>query len=236
VALEAGKAVFVEKPVTLDPGEAQTMLTAAERCARPVLVDHIHLFSPAWQALKHRALAGPGRLRSIGSAGGNRGPVRPDTPALWDYGPHDVAMCLDLIGEKPRAVSATLETRLETGAGAAETILLRLSFADGVEAEILVGNAVETKQRRFTARFDGATMTYDDLAPDKLVIETGTGDAAGLDRNVEAVALPDTPPLDLALERFARAIAANDTGLESLRLAVAVVEVLAEADRALQRN
>ena len=232
-ALKAGKAVFIEKPVTLDPGEAHNLLALAERAGRPVLVDHIHLYSPAYRTLKDRAL-GAGHIHFIRSAGGNRGPFRADTSPLWDYGAHDIAMCLDLLHEKPVSVSARREESEEASEGYGENLALRLTFSDGVVAEIRVGNLMEVKRRFFAVYFDDSTMVYDDLMSDKLVIEPRTEGLGCIRRDVEIVPLPPTPPLDAALETFARAIAENDTNLRSLRLAVDVVDVIAECQQALE--
>ena len=49
---ERGVAVLVEKPLCLDLGEAMAFRKAAEQYRAPVLVDHLHLFSPAYRLLK----------------------------------------------------------------------------------------------------------------------------------------------------------------------------------------
>ncbi len=46
-----------------------------------------------------------GGARAIQSVGGAQGPFRPGVPVLWDWAPHDIAMCLDLVGETPSAVA-----------------------------------------------------------------------------------------------------------------------------------
>ncbi|MEE1569456.1 MAG: Gfo/Idh/MocA family oxidoreductase, partial [Alphaproteobacteria bacterium] len=48
-ALEAGLPVLVEKPLTLDVDEAKALRDLAERTDGLVMVDHIHLFSPAFR-------------------------------------------------------------------------------------------------------------------------------------------------------------------------------------------
>ena len=44
---------------------------------------------------------GLGPIREIAAVAGNRGPYREDVAVLWDWGPHDVAMALDLVGASP---------------------------------------------------------------------------------------------------------------------------------------
>ncbi len=231
-ALAAGKAVLVEKPLTLDLAEAEALLQRAEGAARPVLVNHIHLFSPAWRALKDRALAmGPAQF--IRAAGGNRGPFRADIPPLWDYAPHDIAMCLDLLGERPVSVAVEIEDRAETAEGLGEVFQLRLTFADGVAAAIRGGNLMDRKRRLFAVHFDGATMIYDDLAPDKLVVEPVIDDLCCTHRTSESVPLEPGMPLDNALLALAAAVRADSVDLSSLRLGVDVISVLQQCQDAL---
>lgn len=50
-ALQAGKPVFVEKPLALTLAQADTIVSEAERCNRAVAVDHVLRFSPIYRAL-----------------------------------------------------------------------------------------------------------------------------------------------------------------------------------------
>src|SRR5262245_7209975 len=76
-AIEYGKPVLVEKPVVQSRAEAICIRTALERRPVPIIVDHVHLFHPAFRALCRQA-SQLGPVRSIKSAAGNRGPYRKD--------------------------------------------------------------------------------------------------------------------------------------------------------------
>ncbi len=97
-AIEMGLPVMVEKPLTLDLAQAERIKRRAEALKVPVLVDHTLLFHPAYKTLKSLGRK-IGPIRRIRACGGNWGLFRDDTPPLWDYGAHDVAMSIDLIGE-----------------------------------------------------------------------------------------------------------------------------------------
>ena len=127
-AVAAGRAVLVEKPLTLDLGEARALRRFVGEHAGFVMVDHIHLFHPAYRALKAtgRRL---GAIRQIAAAAGNRGAYRDDAPVLWDWGCHDVALCLDLMGTPPETVDAERIEARSTAAGYGENIALRLRFS-----------------------------------------------------------------------------------------------------------
>lgn len=202
-AIEAGRPLLLEKPLALSVEAAQRIAAAA--AARPVfaMVDHVHLFHPAFEALK-RAAAERGPVLGIEAAAG--GPHRrPGVPALWDWGPHDVAMCIDLLGAAPQAVEAA---QLESHA-AGERLRLGLRFAGGVTASIDLD--MREKHRRFAVRLAGQTLLYDAAPP----------------------ADPAELPLARAVRAFAAAISAGSTSLASVELGVAVVRTLASCEARL---
>ncbi len=225
-ALDAGLAVLVEKPLTLDPAQAQALLEQARRRAGVVLVDHIHLFSPAYRKLKTLA-AGLGPVRAIRGEAGGWGPFRPDTTVLWDWGPHDLSMCLDLMGDAPETITARRTERRETDGGTGETIELDLDFPGAARADIALSNLRDGKRRRLEVRFDSETLVYDDRAAEKLTRVDGDGGG-------ERVPVEPGMPLSIAVAEFAAAIRKGSKDLESLRLGVDVVAVLAAADNHLE--
>lgn len=210
-AMEKGLAVLIEKPLTLDHLEALRIREIA--AGRPTIcrVGHIHLYAPAWRRLKQivREIA---PLRKIRTAAGNHGPYRLDTSVLWDWGPHDIAMCLDLLGTAPDQAEAHLVARKAVHGGLAERLRLRLRFGR-LEANIVVGTDMN-KTRQFEALCAGGTVLYDDLAPAKLTL------------NGVAVEIDPTPPLTVQIRDFAEAIRVGSVDLSDLDLGVTVVAVL----------
>jgi predicted dehydrogenase len=211
-AILAGIPVLIEKPLALSSADARAIRDLAIERKVLALVDHTHLFSPAFRALKALA-ARHGGVREIHSEAGNHGPYRPDVSVLWDWGPHDVAMCLDLMQEAPASAACTVRDRSPRDGGVAETVSIALSFPSGVPAQILLSNTTD-KTRRFRVRCADAELVYDDLSPHRLLVD-GTPVALGADL-----------PLTVAVREFAGAIAAGDWDRSSLDLGVGVVEVL----------
>jgi predicted dehydrogenase len=218
-ALDAGRAVMAEKPLALSVAEAEAIERRAEEVRRPVLVDHVYLFHPAWVELIRRSKAS-GSLRHVRSAGGNDGPLREDLPVLWDWAPHDIAMCLDLIGAAPDRVAARRVRRTWSTHGVGEVYALDLEFG-GVRAEIEVGNAMPSRVRRFEAAFEAATLVFDDAAPDRLT------------ENGAPVRLDPRPPLTCAVEAFADCVRSGAAAHPSLALGVEVVRTIARCEAAL---
>jgi predicted dehydrogenase len=228
-ALNAGLHVLVEKPMTLTTKDARRLVEASRANRKMVFVGHTHLFSNSFRTLKGMG-SRLGTLREIRSSAGNWGPYRPDTSVLWDWAPHDLAMCLDLIGGDPTVVSAqqVRTTMLPDGPG--ESIAITLEFGDLTRARINVSNIDHEKSRRFEARFDDGTLVYNDLAPCKLCLVTAA--------NAMSQELPvgNSLPLDNLLNEFATEIRSGSTSHTSLGLGVRVVELITECQHTLERG
>lgn len=207
-AVRSGIPVLIEKPLALSAADARAVRDAAKAAGVTAWIGHTHLFSPAFRALKG-LVARYGGVREIRGEAGNHGPYRTDVSVLWDWGPHDVAMCLDLMGCVPASAACTvLERESER-----ETVSIALSFPSGVPASIVVSNARE-KVRRFSVRCREATLVYDDLSPHKLTVD-GTPVAVGAEL-----------PLTVAVREFVAALGGAEPDYASLELGVAVVETL----------
>lgn len=225
-AIANGIPVLVEKPMTLSADDARTLVDRAGRERVLVMVGHTHLYSAAFRELKSRG-ALLGDLLHTRSAGGNWGPFRPDTPVLWDWGPHDVAMCLDLFDAAPTRVDARRVVVEESERARGETIEIALDFEEGRQAQIRVSNLERTKQRCFEATFAGGTLVYDDLAAEKLVYRAAPG-AAG-----QALPLDASMPLTNELSEFCRLVTSGQRTDPSLELGLRVVQVLASCQSRL---
>ena len=213
-ALDKGLAVLVEKPLTLDLAQAEAL--TAQASGAIAQVDHIDLHSPAWRALRRR-LPGIGRIGDIEGAWANRGPWRPDTPGRWDYGPHPLAICIDLLGAEPDRVNAR---PIVQGRGG-ELIEADLGWDGGATARLRFGNGAESRQRRFTVRGETGTLEYDDAAADKARLDGAP------------VRFAPEAPLAAVLARFAAAIRLGSPDSGDMGLALGVVRTLSRIDSAL---
>lgn len=84
--------MLVEKPVTLHPDDANDLVSMGGIG----FAGHTRLYSQAWREFKKNA----GRPVRVFAGGTDKDP-------WWDWGPHVVAMCLDL-GVDPREAEITL--------------------------------------------------------------------------------------------------------------------------------
>lgn len=99
--LEAGIPLFIEKPLALTRADAESLAEmAALRPRVPILVDHLLLFSELYAPIRERVHRGRAEGATVDRmwitwTGAKK---REDTPALWDYASHVIALALDLFG------------------------------------------------------------------------------------------------------------------------------------------
>lgn len=209
--LEAGRPVLVEKPVALSVADAAALVDLASRRGGIAHVNHIDLVHPAVARLRAELplIGGFAGLEMVLSG---PGAVRADCPPLWDFGPHAIALCLDLAGEV-----LAVEDQGESGRGDHRFSIV---FAGGLRARLTCGNGAPVKRRRLIAEGPLGRLIYDDCAAAKLVHR----DAAGQERALPI--LDRRTPLECRLARFADAVRRGSEDWTDLVLGRRVVEVL----------
>ena len=163
-ALEAGKHVFVEKPIALREDEAEILIRLADERGLVLMVGHLLLYHPAVTRLKELLDSGQlGDIYYLYSERRNLGKVRHDENAMWSLAPHDIAVALYLLGEMPAAVSAQGQAYLQPGIE--DTVFFTLRFADGRLAHSHVSWLDPHKVRRLTVVGSRQMAIFDDVEP-----------------------------------------------------------------------
>ena len=128
-ALNAGKHVFVEKPLTIDVGEAEALCALADKAGLTLMVGHLLQYHPVYVKLREMVAAGElGRLLYVYSNRQSLGKFRREENVLWSFAPHDISMILGLVGEDEADAGAG-----GTGAaGAADAVHIGLAVLGGV--------------------------------------------------------------------------------------------------------
>src|SRR5713226_1366142 len=112
-ALENGKHVFVEKPFTSTPQQAEELIELAERKRLKIMVDHTFLFTGAVKKMRELVDDGIlGNLYYYDSTRVNLGLFQHDVNVVWDLAPHDLSIMDYIIRRNPEAVVATGEKHL----------------------------------------------------------------------------------------------------------------------------
>jgi predicted dehydrogenase len=156
-----GMPVMLEKPMALDRDSLDRI--SRIRSAAPVLINHIHLFSPTFEEIRSMISQRDGDVRII-SCGAGPGPVR-DYSSLWDYGPHDVSMCVGLLGPE-----ASLSWSECVASGDSRTYRMIIGSC-GSEADVTVSNGSPEKIRILRVEFDGHVAIYDDRSSVKFRLD-----------------------------------------------------------------
>lgn len=225
-----GIPVMVEKPLCLNLAEAYDLKALVETKEIPVMVDHTQLFHPAYKVLKDCA-KDLGKVRFIRSEGMAFGPFRPDVPVLWDWAPHDISLCLDLLAKIPDRVSAL---------GNRSTVTLWLDFSDGSFAWISNSNVSQKKRRVLTVYFDHHILVLDDLAANKLVkfeVDfTSLYDSSPTIDSGTALAAPDGMPLIHAVKYFVQGIRGGDLTGFGLDFACDVIRTIDAAQHSIDNG
>src|SRR5690606_13121734 len=106
-ALEAGKHVFVEKPLALDLDQAEALVRTAEERGLCLMVGHLLQYHPAYEKLRALVREGAlGRLLYVYSSRLSLGKFRREENVLWSFAPHDISMLLGLFGSEPSHVTS----------------------------------------------------------------------------------------------------------------------------------
>lgn len=227
-AMGRGLPVFVEKPLTLNMRDATAIAAQHNLTPAPFFVDHIYLFHAGFRALKS-ALAGAGRIKAISSIGGNWGPFRSDTSTVWDWAPHDIAMCMDLVGHNPDEMTCQ---RPETGKnGQGQRLEFSMTFPGPCEARINIGNIFQKRRRQITVYAEAATLRFEDEAEPSVVRYPAADPFEDLRGNGETINFSGNPPLTQALLEFCHAIRQNDQSSAQLKLGTDVVALIERLDR-----
>jgi predicted dehydrogenase len=165
-ALEAGRHVFVEKPLALTVADSEELCLVAERNRRTLMVGHLLLYHPAVLVAKRALDDGElGEPRYLHSQRVNLGVVRANENAWWSLAPHDIAVAMFLLGGSPSAVSATGGCFLQPARQVEDVAFATLRWRDGRVAHIHVSWIDSHKRRTLTIVGSKRSLTIDGTAP-----------------------------------------------------------------------
>jgi predicted dehydrogenase len=165
-ALEAGKHVLVEKPLTPSAAEGEKLASLALRSGLVLMCDHTYCYTPAVQRIRELIRGGEiGEVQFIDSVRINLGLVQPDVDVLWDLAPHDLSILDFVLPEDVVPVAVAAHIGDPIGAGRACLAYLSLWLSNGALAHVHVNWLSPTKIR--TAVFGGSrrTIVWDDTNP-----------------------------------------------------------------------
>ena len=163
-SLEAGKHVFIEKPMATSSTECEVLVQLAAQKNRTLMVGHTFLYSAPVRKIKQIVDAGDlGQICYVSSRRLNLGLFQKDINVVWDLAPHDISVISYVMGQVPCAVNcqghAHLTPQVEDVAN------LTLQFPRGGFATVHNSWLDPRKVREMTIVGTKRMIVYDDLEP-----------------------------------------------------------------------
>ncbi len=158
--LSTKQPMLVEKPFTTNYKNALNIRKLVK--GKPnIMVGHIYLYNPAYLTVK-KLVPRIGKLRYISFKGYNYGPFRNDMSALWEWAPHGVSICLDLIDDQPLEVTAWVLNSLRPKTKLYDNIQIQLKFKNGIVSLLEFGWLYPYKRRELIIYGSKSTILFDD--------------------------------------------------------------------------
>jgi len=163
--LEAGKHVFVEKPLAPSSELADELAGMAAARDRILMCGHTFLYSPPVRTIKRMISEGKlGDIYFISSSRVNLGLHQRDVSVIWDLGPHDFSILLYWLSEMPTTVRAIGRDSIVKGI--ADVAFVTMTFASGIIANIELSWLAPSKLRRTVLVGSERMAIYEDGAPE----------------------------------------------------------------------
>lgn len=248
-ALKSGKHILIEKPITTNTAEAQSLIELNKKIKKIAMAGHTFEYNPAVTRMKEIIRdEGFGKVYYIYSTRVNLGQIRGDVNALWNLAPHDISILNFLLGSIPVEVMATGATFLQQGIDDVVFVILR--YPENIIAEIHVSWLDPAKERKLTVVGSKKMLVFDDLdneMPIKIYdkrVDTGQV-AKGLlteykiklhSGDIYVPQIENKEPLLEELKHFFACIEENKNPLTDLENGLNVVKILEACQKSLESN
>ncbi len=245
-ALENGKHVFVEKPFTQTPAQALELINIAEQKNLKIMVDHTFLFSGAVAKIKQYIDGGEiGQIYYYDSTRINLGLFQRDVNVIWDLAPHDFAIMLHLLSDKPDGVRVFSKSHVN---GMEDVAHILVYFANNLMAHFNVNWLSPVKIRSTMIGGNKRMLVWNDILPDEKikVYDRGvTHDTAEDIHNLLisyrsgdmcSPKIDQREPLLLEVSHFIECIIGNKKNLSDGKTGLEVVNLLNACEKSIRHN
>jgi predicted dehydrogenase len=247
-ALQSGKHVLVEKPMTSTSEQAIRLIDEAERRKLVLCVDHTFVYTGAVRKIKD--LVASGRLGDIyyyDSTRINLGLFQRDVDVIWDLAVHDLAIMDYVLPSSPCAVAATGINHVN--GGTENLAYITMFFEENLIAHVNVNWLSPVKIRRTLIGGSKQMIVYDDMEPSEKVkiYDKGITVTPGTDSLYNALVgyrsgdmfapqLDVSEALKVELQHFAHCIETGTTPLTDGIAGLQVVRILESATRSMRQR
>jgi UDP-2-acetamido-3-amino-2,3-dideoxy-glucuronate N-acetyltransferase len=231
-AIQAGKHVFVEKPLALSVADGECMRDAANAANVTLMVGHLLQYHPVFVALLDKIRAKEfGELRYAYSHRLSMGKFRLEEDAFWSLAPHDVSMLLALFDEAPIEVRGGGLDFITSGI--ADESRIDMVFPSGGRAHVFASWLHPFKEQRLVVVGEKLMAVFDDTEPweKKLAIYNHKVDISGpipapIKAEVEYINVPFGEPLKSECQHFLDCIDTGAAPFSDAEEALRVLRVL----------
>jgi predicted dehydrogenase len=240
-ALEAGKHVFIEKPLAASARECVELMRLADASGLVLMPGHTFLYSPPVVAVRSLIESGElGHVYFVSTSRVNLGLHQRDVSVTWDLAPHDFSILRYWLDETPSQVSAL--SRGFVIPSIPDVAFIDLEFASGVIAHVELSWLAPSKLRRTTVVGSEKMVVYDDTSTEPVrVFDSGVvlkdpesfGEYRLTYRTGDIVSprINAAEPLSLELQDFCDAVTLGTAPRSSAALGLQVVLMIEAADR-----
>jgi UDP-2-acetamido-3-amino-2,3-dideoxy-glucuronate N-acetyltransferase len=240
VALQAGKDVFVEKPLATEVEQGAELKQIAEMNQRILMVGHVLRYHPAVLKLQELVRSGAlGQIRYLYSNRLNIGKIRTEENILWSFAPHDVSVILALMNEFPTWVSSQGGAYLNRNIY--DLTLTQFGFPSDVQAHIFVSWLHPVKEQRLVVVGSDKMAVFDDTTDDKLVlyphrVEWKDHVPTAVKAHADVVSLDRREPLNGECRHFLNCIATRERPVTDAEEGLRVLRILDACQRSLREK
>lgn len=201
-ALLANKDVFVEKPLTTNAEEADTLIELAKQREKILMVGHLLLYQPGIQFIKEFIDAGKlGALYSFRQMRRSLGKIRTEENVLYSFGVHDLAVLHYLVKDQIDAIIASSQSIISQGI--VDDMTIHLHYRSGIQAHLHLSWIWPVKDRQLMILGEKGALHFDENSQQVTYYQHyGNTDASVTQNGYEVLFNDDSRPLTLELAHF----------------------------------
>ena len=234
-ALEAGKDVFVEKPMTLKAEQAKSLAEYADKHGRILMVGHLLLYQPAitWMR-EHLDTGKAGEVLHVATTRAKLGRVRKEENVWWSFAPHDISVVLHLLSN-PEVKKINAQGQAILQPGIEDNVHIDLTFQDDKTAHIHCSWYHPLMQRSTVVIAEKQMLVYDEVAQTVTVFDKSIDRTTlkNIDGGSSKIDIAASEPLKLECEHFLNCLETRTKPISDGWNGVAVVEILEQAQEKL---
>jgi predicted dehydrogenase len=243
-ALEAGKNVFVEKPLAATLQEASELVRRAREANLVLMPGHTFLYSPPVNLIRDLIAGGElGDIYFTSMSRVNLGIHQQDVSVVWDLGPHDFSILRYWLDESPARVSAVSRGCIIPDKP--DVAFIHLEYPSGMIAHVELAWVAPSKLRRTTIAGSRQMVVYDDTSLEPVrIFDSGVTTMQDpqsfgefqLSYRTGPIVSPRVDPVEPLLAEmrdFCESIRERSTPRASPRLGLDVVAIIEAVERSL---